>query len=93
MSASHSSPLRMPTTRWLLASGRGNIVAALVPNLSHSIFGDTVQALSVGLQAAGLELLLAATGFSAEREEEQLRALLGHLRLSLTRRLQEDKNR
>lgn len=61
----------------LLASGRGNIVAALVPNLSHSIFGETVQALSEGLQAAGLELLLAATGYSQEREEEQLRAVLG----------------
>ena len=61
----------------LLASGRSNIVAALVPNLSHSIFGETLQALSEGLQAAGLELLLASTGYSPEREEEQLRALLG----------------
>ena len=32
----------------LLASGRGNVVAALVPNLSHSIFGETVQALAAG---------------------------------------------
>lgn len=61
----------------LLASGRSNIVAALIPNLSHSIFGETLQALSEGLQAAGLELLLASTGYSPEREEEQLRALLG----------------
>ena len=61
----------------LLASGRSNIVAALIPNLSHSIFGETVQALSEGLQAAGHELLLASTGYSPEREEEQLRTLLG----------------
>ncbi len=61
----------------LLASGRSNIVAALIPNLGHSIFGETLQALSEGLQAAGLELLLASTGYSLEREEEQLRALLG----------------
>lgn len=60
----------------LLASGRSNIVAALIPNLGHSIFGETVQALSEGLQAAGHELLLASTGYSPEREEEQLRALL-----------------
>ena len=60
----------------LLASGRGNVVAALIPNLGHSIFGETVQALSEGLQAAGLELLLASTGYSLDREEEQLRALL-----------------
>jgi len=61
----------------LLASGRSHIVAALIPNLGHSIFGETVQALSEGLQAAGLELLLASTGYSLAREEEQLRALLG----------------
>jgi len=61
----------------LLASGRSNIVAALIPNLSHSIFGETVQALSEALQATGHELLLASTGYSPEREEEQLRTLLG----------------
>ena len=61
----------------LLASGRSAIVAALIPNLGHSIFGETVQALTEGLQAAGLELLLTSTGYSAQREEEQLRALLG----------------
>jgi LacI family gluconate utilization system Gnt-I transcriptional repressor len=52
-------------------------VAALIPNLGHSIFGETVQALSEALQATGHELLLASTGYSPEREEEQLRALLG----------------
>jgi LacI family gluconate utilization system Gnt-I transcriptional repressor len=61
----------------LLASGRSNIVAALIPNLSHSIFGETVQGLSEGLQAAGIELLLASTDYSPEREEQQLRTLLG----------------
>jgi LacI family gluconate utilization system Gnt-I transcriptional repressor len=60
-----------------LASGRSQIVAALIPNLGHSIFGETVQGLSEGLQAAGLELLLASTGYSPQREEEQLRAVLG----------------
>lgn len=60
----------------LLASGRSNIVAALIPNLSHSIFGETVQALSEGLQGAGFELLLASTGYALDREEDQLRTLL-----------------
>lgn len=60
-----------------LASGRSRMVAALLPNLAHSIFGETVQGLADGLQAAGHELLLAATNYSTEREEEQLRALLG----------------
>ena len=61
----------------LLASGAGNIVAALLPNLSNSIFAETAQGLSDGLQAAGYELLIAATGYSLDREEHQLRALLG----------------
>jgi LacI family transcriptional regulator, gluconate utilization system Gnt-I transcriptional repressor len=61
----------------LLASGAGNIVAVLVPNLANSIFAETAQGLSDGLQAAGYELLIASTGYSLEREEHQLRALLG----------------
>lgn len=61
----------------VLASGRGSIVAALVPNLAHSIFAETLQGLSRTLEAAGLELLVAASGYSVEREEAQIRALLG----------------
>ncbi len=61
----------------LLASGTGNIVAALLPNLANSIFAETAQGLSDGLQAAGHELLIASTGYSLEREEHQLRALMG----------------
>jgi LacI family transcriptional regulator, gluconate utilization system Gnt-I transcriptional repressor len=61
----------------LLASGESRIVAALLPNLANSIFAETAQGLSDTLQAAGHELLIASTGYSLEREEEQLRALLG----------------
>ena len=61
----------------VLASGRGSIVAALVPNLAHSIFAETLQGLARALEAAGLELLVAASGYSVEREEAQIRALLG----------------
>ncbi len=61
----------------LLASGVSNIVAALLPNLTNSIFAETAQGLSDTLQGAGQELLIAATGYSLEREEEQLRSLLG----------------
>jgi LacI family gluconate utilization system Gnt-I transcriptional repressor len=60
-----------------LARGRSDIVAALLPNLANSIFAETAQGLSDTLQAAGHELLIAATGYSLEREEHQLRALLG----------------
>jgi LacI family transcriptional regulator, gluconate utilization system Gnt-I transcriptional repressor len=61
----------------LLASGVSNIVAALVPNLANSIFAETVQGLSDGLREAGFELLIASTGYSLEREAEQLQALAG----------------
>jgi LacI family transcriptional regulator, gluconate utilization system Gnt-I transcriptional repressor len=61
----------------LLASGHGSIVAALVPNLAHSIFAETLQGLSDVLGAAGLELLVASSGYSLAREEAQVRALLG----------------
>jgi LacI family transcriptional regulator, gluconate utilization system Gnt-I transcriptional repressor len=62
-----------------LASGRSSMVAALIPNVGHSIFGETVQGLAERLQGAGYELLIAATGYSLDREEEQLRAVLGWL--------------
>ncbi len=62
-----------------LASGRSTMVAALIPNVGHSIFGETVQGLAERLQGAGYELLIAATGYSLDREEEQLRAVLGWL--------------
>lgn len=60
-----------------LASGRSLIVAALIPNVGHSIFAETIQGLAEGLQGSGRELLLASTGYSTEREEQQLRTLLG----------------
>ena len=60
-----------------LASGRGGVVAPLVPNLAHSIFAETLQGLAGPLEAAGLVLLVAASGYSIEREEAQVRALLG----------------
>ena len=61
----------------LLASGVSNMIALLLPNLANSIFSETAQGLSDGLQAAGFELLIASTGYSLEREEHQLRAVLG----------------
>ncbi len=61
----------------MLASGRSKVVAAIVPTLANSVFAETVQGLSEGLQEVGFELLLASSGYSQEREEEQIRAVLG----------------
>ncbi len=61
----------------MLATGRSRIVAAIVPSLANSVFAETVQGLAEGLQSQGFELLLASTGYSLAREEEQVRAVLG----------------
>lgn len=61
----------------LLATGRSQIVAALIPNIANSIFAETIQGLSDALQPQKLELLLAVTSYNSAREEEQLSALLG----------------
>ncbi len=61
----------------VLASGHSAIVAAIIPNMANSIFAETVQGLSDVLQPVRLELLLASTNYSLDREEEQLRTVLG----------------
>lgn len=60
-----------------LASGHSRLVAALIPNVGHSIFAETIQGLAEGLHGSGHELLLLSSGYSLEREEQQLRALVG----------------
>ncbi len=60
----------------MLAGRRSSIVAVIVPSIASSTFSETVQALSDGLQAYELELLLASTNYSLEREEHQIRAVL-----------------
>lgn len=60
-----------------LASGRSAIVAAIIPSVANSVFAETIQGLSDALQPAGLELFLAPNGYKLDREEEQLKTLLG----------------
>lgn len=60
-----------------LASARGKIVAAIIPNIANSIFADTIQGLGDTLAKFGFQLLLASSGYSMEREENALRAILG----------------
>ncbi len=60
-----------------LASGRSPIVAVIVPNMSHSIFADTLHGLGQGLQTAGLQMLVASSDYSLDQEEQQIRAVLG----------------
>jgi len=57
--------------------GASRMVAALIPSIANSIFAETVQGLADALQGSGCELMLASTNYSVEREEAQLRALIG----------------
>ena len=60
----------------MLAGRRSSIVAVIVPSIASATFSGTVQALSDGLQSHALELLLAATNYDPQREEQQIRAVL-----------------
>ncbi len=60
-----------------LASNRSRIIAAIVPTIANSIFADTVQGLSDGLERQGYQLLLGQTGYSEASEDELIRAFLG----------------
>src|SRR5258706_4515453 len=55
-----------------LASRRTKLVAALVPTVAHSLFVETIQALTDRLAEAGYQLLLGLTGYEPAREEALL---------------------
>ena len=60
-----------------LASTRSRLMAAIVPTVSMSVFLPTVQALTDTLFDAGYQLMLGQTGYSAEREDALIEALIG----------------
>jgi LacI family gluconate utilization system Gnt-I transcriptional repressor len=60
-----------------LASNRSMTVAAIIPDLSSTIFADGIAGLDEVLAAQGYHLFIGATGYSLEREEEIVRAFLG----------------
>lgn len=60
-----------------LASSKSRLVAILLPTIAHSIFATAVQAIMDRLTEAGYQTLLGPTGYSPEREEALLEAILG----------------
>nr|WP_067293906.1 LacI family DNA-binding transcriptional regulator [Marinobacterium profundum] len=60
-----------------LASKQSKLVAVFVPTIAHSIFSDMVQALMDQLGEAGYQSILGVTGYSLEKEESLLGAILG----------------
>lgn len=59
-----------------LTTRRSQLIAAVVPQLSNSMFAETVQGLNDELSAHGYQLLLSLSNYSREKEEELLTAIL-----------------
>lgn len=54
------------------------LISLLVPNMSNSVFAETIFGLEEVLSARGYTLTIAHTGYSKVREERQVRTLLGY---------------
>lgn len=59
-----------------LATRRSQLIAAIVPQLSNSMFAETVQGLNGELMAHGYQLLLSVSNYSKQTEENLLTAIL-----------------
>lgn len=59
-----------------LATRRSRLVAAIVPQLSNTMFAETVQGLNDELSAHGYQLLLSVSNYSRQKEEDLLAAIL-----------------
>lgn len=60
-----------------LASARSRLIAAIVPNLVGSVFGETIEALNDSLFDAGYQLMLGQTGYADDRQLALLEAVIG----------------
>ena len=60
-----------------LASSRSRLIAAVVPSIVVSVFVETIETLNNTLFEAGYQLMLGQTGYSAQREEALLEAIIG----------------
>ncbi len=60
-----------------LASSRSRLIAAVVPTIAVSVFLDTVESLTNTLFEGGYQLMLGQTGYSDQREDDLLEAIIG----------------
>ena len=60
-----------------LASARSRLIAAVVPSTVVSVFMETIESLNGTLFDAGYQLMLGQSGYSTEREEMLLEAIIG----------------
>lgn len=61
-----------------LASSRSNLVAAILPSLSNSVFVDTAEAIQRVLMPAGFEMMIGVSHYSDDEDERLLRSFLAH---------------
>lgn len=54
------------------------LIALVVPNVSNSVFAETIHGLEEVLQAEGYTLTIGHSGYSKEAEEKLVRTLLGY---------------
>lgn len=59
-----------------LSTNRSGFIAILLPSLNNLHFATTVQSLTEELEKVELQLLIAHTGYSAEREQELVEVML-----------------
>ena len=60
-------------------SRRGSkLIALLLPNIANSVFAETIHGINDVLGAQGFSLIIAHSGYSAEREQVLIRGLLGY---------------
>jgi LacI family gluconate utilization system Gnt-I transcriptional repressor len=59
-----------------LTTRRSQLIAAIVPQLSNTMFAETVQGLNDELAAHGYQLLLSVSNYSEQTEEDVLTAIL-----------------
>lgn len=55
---------------------KSGFVAVTLPSINNANFADTYRGLSVAMDGSGMQLLLGATNYRVEKEEELLRQLL-----------------
>lgn len=59
-----------------LASNRSSVVGQIIPSIQNSLYAETIKGASDVLRAAGLHLLIADSGYSAQEEEALIGAML-----------------
>ncbi len=67
-------PNRVPD---MLSNATSRAIGVLLPSLTNHVFADVLQGIESVTDAAGYQTLVAHFGYQAEKEERQLRSLLG----------------